>query len=201
MPGVFLQREQDVDGQARSRGPVELARLRLRRLHQVGERVDLQRGADGDAEEVVDDRRDRDELRGIVGQPLVQQVIERDDAGEREQKGVVVARREQGASPQGCRRRLAGSPPRPAGPSARPAARPTSRAERSMPLPGGSGTISRTVFCGQLRGCVCACAGITPSASIDQAEMRRVCSSGEANGHAADRSRPRRRWRSRRARW
>ena len=38
-----------------------------------------------------------------------------------------------------------------------------SRAERSMPLPGGSGTINRTVFCGQ--AWVCASAGVVAIAT------------------------------------
>jgi hypothetical protein len=64
-------------------------------LDEVGERVDLQHGAGGHPQKIVNDRRDPHELLGIVRQPLVQQVVEGDDAAERKQERVVVASREE----------------------------------------------------------------------------------------------------------
>src|SRR5215510_11039183 len=93
---VALQREQYKDRQAGRCRVVELAGLRLRRRHELGQRVDFQGRARGDAEKIVDRGRERHELFWIIGQPLVQQVIEAYNAAEREQKGVIVARGEEG---------------------------------------------------------------------------------------------------------
>jgi hypothetical protein len=79
--------------------------LRLRRLDEVGERIDLQHSAGRDPQKIVDDRRDRHELLGIVRQPLVQQVVEGDDAAERKQERVVVA----GGEETGDRRNAVGA--------------------------------------------------------------------------------------------
>ena len=90
--GVFLQRQQHVIGQARRRGPVELAGLRLRGRTRSASVFTFSTRGRRHAKEIVDHRRDRQQILGIVRQPLMQQVIERDDAGKREQEGVVVAR-------------------------------------------------------------------------------------------------------------
>jgi hypothetical protein len=87
-----LQSQQHVVRQARRGRPIELARLRARRLHQLRKRIHLQQGRRRHAEKVIDHWCDRHQVGGrIVRQALVQQGIERDHAGEGEQEGVVVA--------------------------------------------------------------------------------------------------------------
>src|SRR5262245_22022327 len=67
----------------------------------------------------------------------------------------------------------------------------TSRADRSMPLPGGSGTMKRTVFCGQV--CACACTGVSSGmmaravASRTKVRMILHVSTEEAYGNGSDR--------------
>jgi hypothetical protein len=63
---------------------------------EIRERAQLHRRARRDPEEVIDHRHHRNEVgQRIVGQPLVQQRIDGDHAGEGEQEGVLVARVEE----------------------------------------------------------------------------------------------------------
>src|SRR5262245_5050932 len=67
----------------------------------------------------------------------------------------------------------------------------TSRADRSMPLPGGSGTMKRTVFCGQV--CACAWTGVSSRTTTRAlANRTKGCmifhvSTEEAYGNGTDR--------------
>ena len=180
MPALFCNAEQHVVRQARRGRPVQLARLRARRLHQLRKRIHLQQGRRRHAEKVIDHWCDRHQVGGrIVRQALVQQGIERDHAGEGEQEGVVVACAEERTVTAGMPSApwrfstTTGWPQRSVNRSAR------RRPARSIPLPGGSGTTKRTVFCGQVGkdvwgdGCACAAPAKSAGASISAAVVAR----------------------------
>jgi hypothetical protein len=82
-------------GNTRAGGPIELTRLRTCKFHEIIERMDVQRRWHRDTNEVVGDPRDGHQIAQIVRKLLVDQRVDRDDSGKREQERVVVSRAEE----------------------------------------------------------------------------------------------------------
>ena len=88
----LLQRRHDVERQPGGGGPVQLAWLLARELHEAFERIDLQRVGHGERQGRVDRARHRNDVAHVVGQLVaVEQRIDRDQAGEAEDQRVVFA--------------------------------------------------------------------------------------------------------------
>lgn len=102
---MLLHREQHVVRQPRCCRPVQFSGSGFRDLNEIRERIGLQRPGRRNPEKVVDHGDDGNEFGWIVRQFVMQQMIEGNHSGEREQEGVIVAGRQE----RGHRRNAVGT--------------------------------------------------------------------------------------------